>query len=122
MKMRAGLVAILLASISTLAVADESVLTYHNGIHRQGSYVVPSLTLAAAANMKPDTKFKASISGHVYAQPLFWKPKGARRGLVIVATESNNVYALTESTGSVDRQKNLGEPVPRSDLPCGNID
>ncbi|MFL6690393.1 MAG: PQQ-binding-like beta-propeller repeat protein [Alphaproteobacteria bacterium] len=122
MKMRAGLAALVLASVPAMALADESVITYHNGIHRQGSYVVPSLTLAAAANVKPDTKFKASISGHVYAQPLFWKPKGARRGLVIVATESNNVYALNESTGSIVWQKNLGGSVPRSDLPCGNID
>jgi outer membrane protein assembly factor BamB len=122
MNARLCLAAILLASTSSLAAADESVVTYHADIHRHGAYAIPSLTLAAAAHMKPDTRFKASITGQVYAQPLFWKPKGSRRGLVIVATESNNVYALNESTGTVVWQKNLGDPVPRSDLPCGNID
>src|ERR1051326_5404188 len=117
-----GLAAVLVGFISSLtASADDSVVTYHNGNHRHGTYVVPSLTLAAAANMQRDTRFKASISGHVYAQPLFWKPRGIKRGLVIAATESNNVYALNDSTGAVVWQKSLGAAVPRSEMPCGNI-
>jgi hypothetical protein len=104
------------------AAANDSVVTYHNGNHRHGAYTVPGLTLAAAANMQRDSRFQASISGHVYAQPLYWKPNGAKRGLVIVATESNNVYALNDTTGAVIWHASLGNSVPRSELPCGNID
>src|SRR4051812_35136064 len=62
------------------ATANDSVVTYHNGNHRHGAYTVPSLSVAAAGNMQRDSKFRVSISGDVYAQPLYWKPNGARRG------------------------------------------
>ena len=104
------------------AAANDSVTTYHNGNHRHGAYAVPSLTLSAAANMQRDPKFKPSISGHVYAQPLYWKAADAKRGLVLVATESNDVYALDDSTGVAVWHKSLGPAVPHSELPCGNID
>jgi outer membrane protein assembly factor BamB len=42
-------------------------------------------------------------------------------GHVIVATESNTVYSLDLFTGMTVWQKNLGEPVDASSLPCGNI-
>jgi PQQ enzyme repeat len=117
-----GIAIIFLAGTATLSAVDASVVTYHNGIHRQGAYTIPSLTLSAAANMQSDTKFKASISGNVYAQPLYWAPKGAKRALVIAATESNNVYALDGTTGATVWQMNLGQSVAHSELPCGNID
>ena len=56
------------------------------------------------------------IDGAVYAEPLFVGNQ------VFIATEHNNVYALDGTTGMVQWQKNLGEPVPQSQLPCGNID
>jgi len=100
-----------------------SVVTYHNSNQRDGAYTVPTLTVAAAANMHRDNKFDGTISGHVYAQPLFWEPKGAKRGLVIVATESNTVYALNANNGKVVWQTPvLAPPMPLSQLPCGNID
>src|SRR6185295_17526293 len=40
--------------------------------------------------------------------------------MVIVVTESNNVYALNATTGTVIWQRNVGTPVS-SGLPCGNI-
>ncbi len=121
MKTRVLVAAILLAGLPSIASAD-SVLTYHNSNQRDGAYVIPKLTLAAAANVHRDAGFNATVSGHVYAQPLFWKPKSAQHGLVIVATESNNVYALDENTGAISWQKALGNPMPLSQLPCGNID
>jgi outer membrane protein assembly factor BamB len=120
MKRHLAAAAILIAWPS-LALGS-SVVTYHNGNHRHGAYVVPTLTLAAAANMQRDTNFDAKISGNVYTQPLYWEPKGAKRGLVIVATESNNVYALNASTGATMWSTSLGAAVPLSELPCGNID
>ena len=63
------------AMLAPSFAAAESVVTYHNGNHRHGAYVVPTLTLAAAANMQRDAKFSAKITGHVYAQPLYWNPR-----------------------------------------------
>jgi outer membrane protein assembly factor BamB len=56
------------------------------------------------------------VDGAVYAEPLFVGNQ------VFVATEHNNVYALDATTGKVQWQKHLGDPVPQSQLPCGNID
>jgi len=42
--------------------------------------------------------------------------------MIIAVTESNNVYALNATTGTVIWQQNVGAPVPLSRLGCGNID
>jgi len=121
MTMRWWLPAALLVCLPCIAAAD-SVTTYHNSNLRHGAYKVPALTLTAAANVQRDKGFNGSISGHVYAQPLFWEPKGTKQGLVIVATESNSVYALDERSGAVVWKQTLGNPMPLNELPCGNID
>src|SRR6202011_677427 len=56
------------------------------------------------------------LDGAVYAEPLV---VGDR---VIAATESDSVYALSATTGTVLWSAKLGSPVPGSALPCGNID
>jgi outer membrane protein assembly factor BamB len=56
-----------------------------------------------------------ALGGDIYAQPLIYE------GLVLVATESNDVYALSESTGRVIWHANAGTPVPAKALPCGDI-
>ena len=104
------------------AFAAANVLTYHNSNLRHGAYIVRDLTLAAAANMHRDTHFNASVTGKIYAQPLFWRPKEATAGLIIVATESNSVYALEATSGATVWQRQLAPSVPLSELPCGNID
>ena len=40
---------------------------------------------------------------------------------LIVATEEDEVYALDAKSGAEIWKRTLGEPVPRSALPCGNI-
>ncbi len=102
--------------------AAANVTAYHNGIRRHGAYVAPGLTTQAAATMHLDTTFKATVSGNVYAQPLFWRSSVVTPGEVIVATESDVVEALNAVTGAVLWSTTLGTPVPLSDLPCGNID
>jgi outer membrane protein assembly factor BamB len=57
-----------------------------------------------------------ALDGAVYAQPLVVD------GVVLVATENNTVYALRARDGHVLWRRHLGTPVPRSELPCGNID
>jgi hypothetical protein len=84
------------------------------------------LTVAAAANLHLDSAFSASVSGNVYAQPLYWLPPGAKTGLLIVATESNLVYALNADTGAQVWKTQLAtavpNPPPHSLLGCGDID
>ncbi len=55
------------------------------------------------------------MDGAVYAEPLIVG------GSVIVATENNSLYALDAQTGKIQWQRNLGAPVLRANLPCGNI-
>ena len=101
---------------------DAIVPGYHGGPDRSGHYILPGLTWDRAARVHLDPAFDGRVQGHVYAQPLYWKPPGARSGLLIVATESNLVYALDAATGREVWHREVGAPVARSALPCGNID
>lgn len=98
-----------------------SVLSYHGGSQRNGHFIVPGLTWDRAKSLHLDTAFHATLSGSVYAQPLFWQPPGSASGVLIVATESNEVYALDARTGQTLWQRALGAPVPLSSMACGEI-
>jgi hypothetical protein len=111
--------AVLLAAIP--ANGAVYVTEHHNHDSRDGLYIDPALTSAAAANLKRDTNFNGTISGNVYAQPLYIEGGPSGRAMIIAVTESNNVYALDAANGSVIWQRNVGAPVPLSSLPCGNI-
>jgi len=100
--------------------AAQSVVTYHNSQTRHGDYTVPGLTKAAAATMALDSGFNGVVSGAVYAQPLYWAPKGGAAELV-VATENNIVYALDPDTGAVLWSRSLPSPAPQNELGCGDI-
>jgi outer membrane protein assembly factor BamB len=82
---------------------------------------MPRLTRERAAGMHLDPDFDGRVEGNIYTQPLFWHFRQTSRKLVIVATESNAVYAVDGRTGKVAWKKSLGAPVPRAALPCGNI-
>jgi outer membrane protein assembly factor BamB len=56
------------------------------------------------------------LDGAVYAEPLVVGKH------VIVATEGDSLYALDAASGKVEWRTHVGTPVPRSTLPCGNID
>src|SRR5437870_4938829 len=103
------------------ANAQVNVTQEHNNPSRDGVYIDAAFTPSAAANLTRDLGFDGTIVGNVYAQPLYIEggPNGA---MVIAVTESNNVYALDAVTGTVIWQRNLGTPVPLSELFCGNID
>ncbi|MCL2429234.1 MAG: PQQ-like beta-propeller repeat protein, partial [Alphaproteobacteria bacterium] len=66
--------------------------------------------------------FDGRIDGQVYAQPLYWRAPGAQRGLVIVASEDDRVFALDADSGRIVWRTALGPPVAGTTLPCGNID
>jgi outer membrane protein assembly factor BamB len=115
-----------LAMLPELAASAQSVVTYHNTQDRAGAYTVPGLTQTVAASLHKDTGFNATVSGNVYAQPLYWKPSGAATGLLIVATESNLVYALNANTGAEVWKAQLAAPIPGGQsggvVDCGDID
>jgi hypothetical protein len=116
----AGALAVPLVSFAS-AKADESVLTYHGALDRAGRYVVPGLTYERARGLHLDASFHPAFQGHVYAQPLFWRPPGSGAGMLIVVTEEDEVYALDAQSGAQIWKRALGGPVPSSALPCGNI-
>ncbi len=84
--------------------------TYHGNLTRSGDATSgPALDSIHTAWDSP------TLDGQVYAEPLVW------RNLVIVATENDTVYGLASSTGRVVWRTHVGNPVPISDLPCGNV-
>ncbi len=108
-------------AISGTAYA-QSLLTYHGSAERSGNFVVPALTWERARNIHLDPSFHPRIAGHLYAQPLYWRPPGSAAGQLLVATEDNNVYAIDAGSGRETWTRQLGKPVPLSTLECGNID
>jgi outer membrane protein assembly factor BamB len=119
-----------LISISSLVVAalwsavptnaQVNVTQEHNNLSRDGLYIDSAFTRSAAVNVRRDLNFNGTISGNVYAQPLYVEGGPGGRAKVIVATESNNLYALDAIRGTIIWQRNVGAPVT-SGLPCGNI-
>jgi PQQ enzyme repeat len=100
--------------------AQVNVTQEHNNLSRDGLYIDSAFTPSAAAGVTRDLNFTGTISGNVYAQPLYIENGPGSASMVIVVTESNNVYALNALTGAVIWQRNLG-PSVTSGLPCGNI-
>jgi outer membrane protein assembly factor BamB len=61
-------------------------------------------------------------AGHLYAQPLYWRPPRSPSGQLVVATEDDNLYLIDARSGREIWARSLGRPVALSTLPCGNID
>src|SRR5439155_5258993 len=83
--------------------------TYHRDNERTGAAVdfpVPHALSKA---------WTAKLDGAAYGQPL------VVGDTVFAATEHDTVYALAADTGQVRWQTHVGEPMPGSQLPCGNI-
>ena len=93
-----------------VAVGPADWPTYHHDNERTG--VAPQLAPVGSL----DQAWQATLDGAVYGQPLLVG------GRLIAATEQDTVYALDPGTGQVLWTTSLGEPIARSDLPCGNID
>src|SRR5215468_4021627 len=102
--------------------AQVNVTQFHNHDSRDGLYIDSAFTPDATANLARDLNFDGTISGLVYAQPLYIDDGPGGRPTIIAVTESNNVYALDAVDGSVMWQRNVGDPVFQDDLTCrGNI-
>src|SRR6266478_3534356 len=102
------------------ATGQVNVTQEHNNPSRDGVYIDAAFTPSAVANLTRDLNFNGTLSGNVYAQPLYIE--GGPSGPVIIAvTESNNVYALNAATGTVIWQRNLGTPVLAQQLTCPTV-
>ena len=82
------------------ASAQVNVTQEHNNPSRDGLYIDLAFTLSAAADLTRDLNFDGTISGNVYAQPLYVEG-GPNGPMVIAVTESNNVYAPNATSGTV---------------------
>jgi outer membrane protein assembly factor BamB len=122
--MKRFVLALMLATAPAIGatLTDTTVAFYHGAPDRTGNYIVPGLNWQSAGTVRRDQRFDGRIEGHIYAQPLYWHPPDAARGLIIATTENDLVYALDAATGGVVWRTALGHPVPRAALPCGNID
>jgi hypothetical protein len=103
-------------------IAQVSVTQFHNHDSRDGLYVDSAFTRSAAANLARDLNFDGTIVGNVYAQPLYIEGGPGNNAMIIVATESNNVYALDATNGSIIWERNVGPPVSAGDLDCSKLD
>ena len=105
-----------------LASAQVNVTQFHNHESRDGLYIDSAFTQSAAVNLTRDLNFDGTIVGNVYAQPLYIENGPGGKAMIIVATESNNVYALDAGNGTIIWQRNVGEPVSADDLICTKLD
>src|SRR6266850_5197657 len=102
------------------ANAQVNVTQKQNNLSRDGLYIDSAFTPSAAAGVTRDLNFNGTISGNVYAQPLYIENGPGGAAMIIVVTESNDIYALNAISGTLIWQRNVGPPV-NSGLPCGNI-
>ena len=108
-----SLVLALFWSGTLAADAQVNVTQEHNNLNRNGLYIDPAFTLSNAANLTRDLNFDGTISGSVYAQPLYIEGGPDGRAKVIVVTESNKAYALEKVDKSVIWQRTeIGTQVP----------
>ncbi|MCI4353317.1 MAG: PQQ-binding-like beta-propeller repeat protein [Thermoplasmata archaeon] len=84
--------------------------TYHGNDSRSGFQSAGSIK-----SVQPRWVGPTGLDGQVYAEPLLCGDS------VFVVTEQNSVYAINATTGNVAWRTNLGNPVPGSSLPCGDI-
>lgn len=103
-------------------IIDASVLQHHKNANRDGLYVDESVLKAQVPGTYLETDFGVPLSGPVYAQPLYLNGGPDGLDMIFVATETNTVYGIDAYGSSVVWQQQLGTPVPRSALPCGDID
>src|SRR3981189_3050337 len=114
-----SLIVILLWTTLLPANAEVNIPQKNNNLSRDGLYIDAAFTPGHAANLARDMTFNGTISGNVYAQPLYIEG-GPNGPMVIAVTESNNVYALNATTGTVNWSRtDIGPPVPTT--PCGGF-
>jgi hypothetical protein len=85
----------------TTVASSADVPQMHKNINRDGLFVDSAFTETAlmGKTIHLDSTFDGTISGNVYASPLYVQDGVSHKGTFYIATESNNLYALDETTG-----------------------
>lgn len=104
----------------TAPSGGNSVLERNNHPSRDGNFLQPTLTKAAAAKMAPDAAFMATFTGGMLASPLYFESGPGGKGVFIVATTGNDVLALDETTGATVWKTSIGAPATGG-LGCSGI-
>jgi hypothetical protein len=107
----------------SISSGDQSVLERNKHPSRDGVFLQPTLTKAAAATLGADTTFNAgaTFSGAMWASPLYLQNGPNGKGVFFVATTGNDVLALDETTGATVWKHNVGSAPSQSGAGCGNI-
>ncbi len=114
-----AILVVCLCAFVARAGTQVNVTQEHNNPSRDGVYIDAAFTPSAAANLTRDLNFNGTISGAVYAQPLYIEG-GPNGPMIIAVTELNNVYALDATTGlPIWSRTDIGPPVPTT--PCGGF-
>ena len=101
--------------------ANQSVLERNKNPSRDGHFIQPGLTKAAAATMSRSTGFAATFSGDMWASPLYMENGPGGTGAFFAVTTGNDVIALDETTGAVKWMRNLGSSPTANGVNCGGI-
>jgi hypothetical protein len=120
--MRLYLLAATLEVMVLPLAAQPNVLTYHNDVGRTGQNL--SETILTTSNVNSTTfgkLFQVELDGKVDAQPLYVAgvsiPNQGTHNVLIVATESDSLYALDADTGAQIWTRAL---LPAGDTPSDN--
>jgi hypothetical protein len=109
-----------------MALAQQSVWTQHNDLHRDG--VNSNETTLTPSNVNQSTfgmKFKVVVDDQVYAQPLVISNVaigGGTHNVLYVATTGNSVYAFDADSGTQYWHKNFGTAPTVQNLGLGCSD
>jgi hypothetical protein len=96
------------------ARADEN--TISQDIARTGwDQNEPRLNPGTVSSSNFGLLYNTALQGQIYAQPL------AVDGTLIVATENDYVYGLSEQTGAIEWTVDYGSPWPASTISCGDL-
>lgn len=112
---------VFLLSLALPWLQAQDVIQHHNHANRDGLYIDPLINQTTATTIHRDLSFDAPVPGQVWAQPLYVSNGPGGTPAFIVVTENNAVVALSEADGSLIWENDLGTPVPRTKLPCGDI-
>jgi Fn3 associated len=102
--LRVEILGALILSVAFSAAAQTSVLTQHNDIGRTGQNTSETILTTSNVNVGHFAKlFALPVAGQVYAQPLYVPNVsigGAKHNVLIVATETDHVYAFDADSGA----------------------
>jgi hypothetical protein len=110
-------------SSSSGAPYDPSVYQHHKNGTRDGLYIEPAFTHAAAAGTKVLAGFIGAVTTTVYAQPLYVVDGPGGAEAFIVATEDNHVTTYNATTGAIiwDVGPTTIGPYATKDPPGGSV-